>query len=136
MKGETDRILQPAGVRLEWRSLNDEASRAESRDLVVMRFRGSCAMNGPVPYSELGPELGGAEPAQTNRVDGHVMPFGDVKCDVIHRYIAPVASKSSDEMLGRAMGRVVAYELYQCLPVRTRTGAKGFLVPRIPAAIW
>ena len=69
----------------------------------------------PVPY--LMDERGYY--AFTHVSDGNVLPFSEVECDKIASSIRPEMSKSQwhdrDSVLGRAMGRVLAHELYHML---------------------
>ena len=57
--------------------------------------------------------------AETDLVDGHILPFGDVQCDQLRQFLAPVESKLKDDAgnvaLGRAIARVSAHELYHML---------------------
>jgi hypothetical protein len=113
MKQEVEAIMRPAGLQFEWRQLNDPRGQESFADLVVMRFKGACQMEGTPMYSELGPESGAGELANTKVSGGRVLPFSEIECDRIRRYIAPEArDQAGDLALGRAMGRVVAHELY------------------------
>ena len=70
--------------------------------------------------------------------DGHVTPFTDVDCDRVRQFInsAVVHTKWADRdvILGRALGRVLAHELYHIFAdsrQHARNGlAKAFFTPR------
>ncbi|MGI8989027.1 MAG: hypothetical protein ACR2I2_05505 [Bryobacteraceae bacterium] len=129
MKREVASILHPTGLRLDWRLLDEPRGLESFADLVVVKFAGHCEMS-PIPYySELGPESAGAALAYTNSSDGHVLPFSEVQCDQIRRYIGPTAKSGTkvqqDLVLGRAMGRVVAHELYHIFAGTAKHGPEG-----------
>jgi len=118
VQAEMSRIFAPTGMNIVWRSL-DQRSGAESfREIVVLRFRGAC-------YFEPGPEHSGAfEPssltlAETDLVDGHILPFGDVQCDQLRHFLSPVDSSMREDAgnaaLGRAIARVSAHEMYHMI---------------------
>ena len=60
--------------------------------------------------------IGGEALASTHSVDDHITPFTDIQCSRVGRYISPLLAAASptarEEALGRAMGRVLAHELY------------------------
>jgi len=120
MEREAEGILKVSGLRLDWR-LRSEASANSYRDLVVVRFKGTCKIE-PVPYvyDELGPL------AFTYRTDGIVQPFGEVACDQIAASVRSIMSgddfRNADLLMGRALGRVLVHELVHML---TRSGEHG-----------
>jgi hypothetical protein len=114
MKAEVERILEPSGLRLDWRMLEGMRTDENFESVAVIRFHGDCGVYGqPVrDHSEHEfPSL-----ASTQIVDGHVLPFTDVRCGALARYIAPLViappGPEWDRILGRALGRIVAHELY------------------------
>ena len=105
--------MKPTGLGFEWR-LRDDANLATSNHLVVVRFKGKCVLE-PVGYlfDERGPL------AFTYSTDGAVQPYSEVACDKV---VSSVRSAmfggdfaSADELLGRALGRVLAHELVHML---------------------
>lgn len=129
MKREVTEILKPTGLELDWRMLDERRPDESFADLVVVRFRGTCEM-APIPYySELGPEPTASPLASTSTSGGHVLPFSEVQCDEIRRYIGPAAHFSQqqkrDAMLGRAVGRVLAHELYHVFAGTVQHGPDG-----------
>ena len=116
MQEEVAAILKPSGIDLDWRSLKDRRANESFADLVVLRFRGACqGVDFTLPH-EGWPNMIGQTLASTAVSDGRVLPFSEVECDQIRRYIAPnVTRLSADqraEVYGRALGRVIAHELY------------------------
>lgn len=120
MEREVATILAPSGVRLAWRLLDEPRVNESFADLVVVRFKGTCESAAASYFSELGPYGEGAALASTKISDGHVLPFSEVRCDQIRRYIGP-----RDGILGRAMGRVVAHELYHIFAGTVKHGSDG-----------
>jgi hypothetical protein len=116
MKREISSILEPSGLQLDFRMLNNRKGDESFSDLVVLKFKGSCQMRNPAMDSELGPAIAGSALASTQVSDGRILPFSDVECDRIRRYIAPDVSSHDldkrDAVYGKALGRVVAHELY------------------------
>jgi len=120
MKQETQGILKDAGLHLDWKS-SEEAAGESFSDLVVVRFNGACELPPPPLYDELG-ETGPL--ASTYTTDGHVQPFSEVSCDRVGAFVRSGMRggdfKKADQLIGKALGRVVAHELVHML-----TGAKG-----------
>jgi hypothetical protein len=126
MRREVEAIVVPAGIHLTWNSGPDSA--VYSR-IAVMRLQGHCT-----PEDAIQTDRRDAEPlGQTQVVDGKVIPFADVRCDSVRRVIGrdlrAAAAADRDELLGRALGRVMAHELYHVL-LRTRNhGRSGLARP-------
>jgi hypothetical protein len=111
MHRELDKLMKQASIRVEWKQLSDFSPGTEVQDLVLVKFRGNCRIQ-PTPLflDESGPM------AFTHTSDGEVLPFSEVLCDRVG-----VAAQSAmaggelgrrDELLGRALARVIAHELY------------------------
>lgn len=122
---EVEAAMLPSGVEITWQ---DDGLRPEVFDRVaVIHFRGDCRPDAPIPAS-LRLSRSDAEPlGQTQVVDGKIVPIADVRCDAVRKFIdrdlqaAPAANR--DELLGRALGRVTAHEVYHIL-LRTRGHAR------------
>jgi hypothetical protein len=120
MQSELTRILAPARLQVAWRSVDNRPPVAEAfREIVVLRFRGACQFEkDPVDVAS-GPDPAGLPLAETELVDGHILPFGEVRCDQLRRFIAPVVGNvkrdRANAALGRAVARVGAHELYHML---------------------
>ena len=122
MEREITEIMKPSGLAFDWRMIKDHRLGESFSDLVVLTFKGHCQMAGPT-YDELGPLFERQPLAYTRISEGHVLPFSDVQCDTIRNYIAPnmAAAHPADRegILGRALGRVVAHEMYHMLASTT-----------------
>jgi hypothetical protein len=111
MRREMDKLMMQASIRVEWKNLSDFVAGTEVQDLVLVKFRGNCRIQpAPVFLDERGPM------AFTHTSDGQVLPFSEVLCDRVG-----VAAQSAmeggefgrrDELLGRALARVLAHEIY------------------------
>jgi hypothetical protein len=128
METEIATIMKPSGLQFEWHMLNDRKSGESYPDLVVMTFKGVCEEEEPL-MNELGPVGRGAPLAFTHISEGKILPFSEVQCDTIRKYIAPNVTSSRpqerDAILGRALGRVVAHELYHIVASTTVHAADG-----------
>jgi hypothetical protein len=123
MEREAGLIMKSSGVQLDWRLAGDQS--LHYNNLVVMTFRGSCSFDPPSRrYYEPGPY------ASTKITDGEVQPFGDVDCDRVVATAGDAMAEDTDyfrgdQLVGRALGRVVAHELVHMLTRSNRHGTEG-----------
>ena len=114
MKDELGLLLRPAAVHLEWRFYEESLGAEIFSRLAVVRFRGACRMGEFPPSAEESSAL-----ALTHASDGVIIPYADVECDHLRRMIQPVVGRENfprrEMLLGRALGRVLAHELYHVL---------------------
>ena len=108
MGREAAKILRGSGVSLHWRV--GAPSQPINGMLVVVTLQGHCDMDGSPALTPSGPL------AWTHSADGKMLPFTDLACDKL-RGIVQAAALDQDQvrgnvLLGRAMGRVLAHELY------------------------
>lgn len=114
MKHESQVILEASGVRLDWRMKRDVRPEDSFSDFVVVRFKGHCVME-PLPYlyDERGPL------AFTHSADGVVLPFSEVACDKVRNSVRNALwggeRNRAAFLYGRALGRVLAHEVYHIL---------------------
>jgi len=124
MEHEVASIVGESGIKVDWRLLSDMHSSESFAELVVVRFRGACNMD---PGPPLGDERGYY--AFTYISDGSVLPFSEVECDKVSSSIRPAMSKQQwrkrDSILGRALGRVLAHELFHMLAKSEHHAAEG-----------
>jgi hypothetical protein len=132
MKREFERSTKGA-IPVEWR-LRDQVSGDVSGDLVLFTFRGRCVMDAVPPplYDETGPL------AWTSTVDGAPLPFGQISCDhvrnAIMRAMWGADFSRRDELFGRALGRVLAHELYHMRARTTAHAGSGVAKPALSGA--
>jgi mono/diheme cytochrome c family protein len=66
---------------------------------------------------------------QTHIAEGVIIPFSDIYCDAIRAMLAsgliPLEPKDRDLVFGRAVGRVLAHELYHVFAKTKRHGSRG-----------
>ena len=133
MKREVNAIIGESGLKAEWRLIGDVRSAESFESLVVVRFRGACVMQ-PAPY--MLDERGYY--AFTYVSDGNVLPFSEVECDKIASSIRPEMSKAQwqqrDSILGRAIGRVLAHELFHMLTKTQHHSGEGVTKSSLSAA--
>jgi hypothetical protein len=130
MQREVEALTKASGFHLQWRSLENRSPEDTFSDLMVVTFRGSCNMQGvQLLFSELGPDADGAALGSTRTSDGQVLPFSELYCDRIRRSIAPLSIGASleerESLLGRAMGRVLAHELFHVFANTDQHGHEG-----------
>lgn len=127
MEAEVDRILSPSGLHFEWHMLHADGSVGAFADLAVAHFKGSCTVRSD-PLASRHP-LESVVLATTAISDGHVLPFTEVECEILSRYLGPqilaFRGKDRDLLMGRAMGRVLAHELYHIFCETRKHGTSG-----------
>ena len=129
MKRETARLVSPAEYSFAWLPKGQAALGDSFEQLVVVRFRGACrsrAENEPASM-----EAGSL--AATAVSGGQVLPFVEVDCDRTRRLISPAIAGlpggARDVLFGRALGRVLAHELYHVLAQTTDHKEQGVSKP-------
>jgi hypothetical protein len=132
MKIELDAIMVPLDLQFDWRSLEQASGREASAELVVVSFKGECQSEWRPQQLQKGP-LG-----WTHMADGAILPFADVDCDRIRdlmtHSLAMAVPPERARMLGRAMARVLAHELYHFLMNTTRHSSSGIAKASYTAA--
>jgi hypothetical protein len=122
---ETDEVLKVAGVDPEW--LKYDLNRQEwiEGEVAVVKFRGACAPG----KGRHGVAVTSGALAWAHSVDGHILPFVDVECDRVVEYIRVRTDRAGavarPQMLARALGRVLAHELYHVLASTSRHESWG-----------
>lgn len=121
MGREAAKILKQSGVSLRWRV--GAPAQPVTGLLVVVKLQGHCDMDGSPALPASGP-LG-----WTHEVDGQMLPFADLACDKL-RGVVEVSAVNRDQvrgnvLLGRAMGRVLAHELYHITADTSEHGRDG-----------
>jgi len=116
MARETDALMASAGYAVSWRVLGSTPGVSDAF-LVVIELRGVC--QAPEPAAPFEPLNAGVSLASTAVADGKVLPYSQLECENLARLLAPSLSKESagkrDHLYGRAMGRLVAHELFHVL---------------------
>jgi len=124
IRGELSSIMAPLGLRFVWHQLNAAHSEEVSVELAVVTFKGSCDTSRvtarPVRTGALG---------WTHVSEGTILPFADIDCDGIRSFlqVGLIAARAQvrDDLYGRAVGRVLAHELYHIFANTQHHGAGG-----------
>ncbi len=117
MEREVGVLLADTGARFSWLMLNKDTRSQTFDDLAVLRFRGNCHM----PTRELLTVADGAKftLGAAELDSGLVTSYSNVECDQITKCIASLLQSSCEPdrqvAFRRALGRVVAHELYHIL---------------------
>ena len=133
LRAEVDTIMEPAGLQFEWRSLADFHGETALVALVVAHFEGRCNTEGLVMRGNQPGSLGWAEIR-----DGAIVPFIHVDCTRVRTFLQidllGRRSRERNPLYGRALGRVLAHELYHVLAVTPLHAARGVAKEEFSAA--
>jgi hypothetical protein len=124
IQDEVETIMAPIGLHFEWRDLGQSGGHEVSAELAVVSFKGRCDTMGLLPRSKFEGALG-----WTHVSDGQILPFTDVSCDRVREFaqstLLTFHTDDREERYGRALGRVLAHELYHIFANTTRHGSIG-----------
>jgi hypothetical protein len=104
MRAELQQLLAPTGIEIAWKTLAARKAGENFELVAVATFDGSCAAD-ELPSSPPGV----AALADTSIADRHVLPFFRIDCT---RLVSMLGTHFGPEVLGRALGRLAAHELY------------------------
>jgi hypothetical protein len=125
MQREVADALGAIGAQFSWLTLNSD-NRAETFDeLAILHFLGDCRMEKLAGTAGVEPMTLG----QTDMVSGSVSAYSRVECDQIKTCISGLLGsacpRDRDAAFGRALGRVVAHELFHILGKTTEHARSG-----------
>ena len=124
LQDEVESIMAPIGLRFEWRNLAQTQGHEVSAELAVVTFKGRCDTAGLMTHSRFEGALG-----WTHVSDGQILPFTDISCDRVRQFTQSglQAFRPDDRAAkyGRALGRVLAHELYHIFANTMRHGSIG-----------
>ncbi|HUA62509.1 MAG TPA: hypothetical protein VML19_27375 [Verrucomicrobiae bacterium] len=125
MEDELEAIMGPMGFRFEWRNLDLTKKTSPTAELAVITFKGRCDVTALNAHERFNAGALG----WTHISDGQILPFADVDCNEIRgflqRTLLRLPASQREEAFGRAMGRVLAHELYHIFADTTRHGSCG-----------
>ena len=111
LRGEVDSIMSPLGLRFEWRPLSDFRSERVSAAVAVAHFEARCDVSGLVMRENQPGSLGWTEIS-----GGTILPFTHVDCERVRTFLQTTLlgyhPHDRERAYGRALGRVLAHELY------------------------
>jgi hypothetical protein len=124
LQDEVETIMAPVGLRFGWRNLDKTGGHEVSAELAVVTFKGRCDTASLTTRSKFEGALG-----WTHVSDGQVLPFTVVSCDRVRGFVQAglmtFQAEDREEKYGRALGRVLAHELYHIFANTTRHGTMG-----------
>ena len=124
LRAEVKTLLSPAGLEFEWWPLADFRSERPSTVVVVTHFEGQCNVNNLSMRGGPSGSLGWVETS-----DGRVLPFIHVDCARVRTFlqIQLIGFRPADRevLFGRALGRVLAHELYHVLAGTAKHTTRG-----------
>ena len=110
MRAELQQLLAPSAIDVVWKVLADRKS-SENFDIVaVATFDNACGGtdNTSAPVA--------ASLADTSIADGHILPFFHIDCT---RLLSILGVRVDSGVLGRALARLAAHELYHIIAQTT-----------------
>jgi hypothetical protein len=124
LQDEVESIMGTLGRHYEWRSLHETQGNEISSELAVLTFKGRCDTSVLMPKDANPGALG-----WTHISDGSILPFSDIDCDRVRLFIQKqllyLRSADRETAYGRALGRVVAHELYHIFANTLHHGSDG-----------
>jgi hypothetical protein len=128
MKGELTTLMEPSAVQPEWHDRNDITNSDSFQKLVLVNFHGRCRAE-----PAAAPVEGDKPLAWTHVADGKVLPFSEVECDRVRASIHSATGRRplSDLVMGRALARVLAHELYHVLARTSAHAHVGLTKPSL-----
>jgi hypothetical protein len=124
MQNELGYIMGPLGLHLKWRRHGSLQPAEGYNHIIAVRFRGRCESSEPWNWEPVTGPL-----ASTETVDGRLIPYSDVDCEQVRNLIYHVLTGESflrrASLLGRALGRVLAHEVYHILAGTSEHGRDG-----------
>ena len=118
LQQELKRLVAPAGIDLTWRTNADRTqTHEEAGQLIVGDFAGNCSVDSLSNAQVASPAK--FTLAEASVSEGRVLPYFTVDCNRVVRTLIPMLQPLSPPMrqtiLGRALARVIAHEIYHIL---------------------
>ena len=124
VRDEVDSIMSPMGLRFDWQSLADFRPGRASAAVAVAHFEGHCDVSGLVMRGNKVGSLGWTEIS-----DGTILPFTHVDCERVRTFLQTTLlgyrPQDRERAYGRALGRVLAHELYHVYGDTPKHTARG-----------
>lgn len=133
LQHELKELLEPAGISVDVMLKSEVPAAPQFSEVVVFDMRGSCSMAAhPSALDERGP-LGMAYES-----NGHVLHFGEVRCDRVRRCLERVTGGEHPEAYqakyNAALGIVVAHEIYHMIAGAKRHTKDGLTKESLSAS--
>jgi hypothetical protein len=131
MQREAEDALGPSQIHISWHAMEASQYSQVYESMAMVRLRGECRVE--APPARRGLQINSEPLGQTQVVEGKVLPMAEIRCDavrrVIDRELRSAHPDQKEELLGRALGRVVAHELYHILLRSSDHGRDGLARP-------
>ena len=122
MQRELLTIMRPVGLHFDWRSTAEAQHAPPAADIVVAKFLGRCDAEELLPHRRNPGPLG-----WTHISDGAILHFTDVDCNRLRDFLANgmrhVEPLDRNAAFGRAIGRILAHEIYHIFANTQRHGS-------------
>jgi hypothetical protein len=127
MQRELEYILSPVGFEFHWRMGPNDRREEIANFLVSVRMKGRCAILSQP--EEAGERFDNRVLGHTEMTEGRILSYCEVDCDGVQSMIRSTTSGDSFVQLqnrfGRALGRVLAHEVFHILSGTTRHRRDG-----------
>jgi len=124
LRSELDSIMGPIGLDFEWRLVAENRGTESTANLAVVTFKGRCDVDS-LPLRSSNPGALG----WTHISDGVIIPFTDLDCGGLRVFLGQellaLRREDREAALGRALGRVLAHELYHIFANTKEHAADG-----------
>jgi hypothetical protein len=122
LQSEVEGIMAPVGLRFEWRTLTGSRGDEVTAELAVVTVKGRCDVTGLGLRAKVEGALG-----LTHISDGQILPFAELSCDHLRNFVQgeliAMPAEEREASFGRALGRVLAHELYHIFANTTKHGS-------------
>jgi hypothetical protein len=127
MQRELEYILSPVGFAFQWRMGPNDRREEIANFLVSVRMTGRCALL--TQTEQAGERFGNRVLGHTEMTEGRILSYCEVDCDGVRGMIRSATSSESfvqmQNLFGRALGRVLAHEVFHILSGTTRHRREG-----------
>jgi len=126
---ELQRLLAPSGIDVVWKDLAARNSDDAFDRVVVLSFDGSCSDAVVASTILKNPQESQITLADASVSNGKVLPFFRIDCGYLFQllgpYLRPMNAQQRNVSVGRALGRVMAHEIYHIVGETTVHQARG-----------
>jgi hypothetical protein len=127
---ELEYIFRPLGLRIQWRMGIEDRQEEVANLLISVRMQGRCSM---MSDAELKDHPANLVLGRTETSEGEPLSYCAVDCDSVRAMIRAEANRESylvqQRLLGRALARVLAHEMYHILAGTVRHFHRGITKP-------
>jgi hypothetical protein len=124
LEDEVEEIMGPIGRHYVWREISSVKGNEVSSELAVLTFKGACNVDNLAPKEVHPGALG-----WTHVSDGAILPFSEIDCDRIRNFVQKELlfrkPAEREDLMGKAIARVVAHELYHIFANTSHHGSDG-----------